>query len=140
MKSSPIFAPFLCQMVLTIVVWVYMYARRISFITRSNLKPQQCIPQELARISPPAVSNPSDNLKNLFELPTIFYGIVLYLYVTNQVDTTYIVAAWIFVIFRIFHSAIHCTINIIMLRFWLYCISAVSLWFMVIRSVVRYVF
>jgi hypothetical protein len=88
----------------------------------------------LARISPPAVSNPSDNLKNLFELPTLFYGLVLYLFVTNKVDEIYLVAAWIFAAFRILHSAVHCTVNIVLLRFWLYCISALALWFMVVRA------
>jgi hypothetical protein len=29
----------------------------------------------LARLSPAAVANPSDNLKNLFELPVLFYAL-----------------------------------------------------------------
>jgi hypothetical protein len=32
------------------------------------------------------------------------------------------------------HSAVHCTVNIVLLRFWLYCISALALWFMVVRA------
>jgi hypothetical protein len=32
-------------------------------------------PAKLAELSPPAVANPSDNLKNLFELPVIFYAL-----------------------------------------------------------------
>jgi len=88
----------------------------------------------LARISPPSVSTPSDNLKNLFELPTLFYGLVLYLFVTSKVDEAYLIAAWVFAGFRILHSAVHCTVNIVMLRFWLYCISALALWFIVLRA------
>src|SRR5579862_5668062 len=91
-------------------------------------------PAELARISPPAVANPSDNLRNLFELPTLFYGLALYLFVTNKVDGTYLVAAWIFAAFRVLHSAVHCTVNIVLVRFWLYALSAVSLWFMLVRA------
>jgi hypothetical protein len=93
-------------------------------------------PLELARVSPPQVSNPSDNLKNLFELPTVFYAIVLYVYVTNQVDATYVGAAWGFFLFRAMHSAVHCTFNFIPLRFVLYVISAGALFFMVIRAAV----
>ena len=48
--------------------------------------------------------------------------------VTNGVDLGYLVAAWIFAAFRVFHSAVHCTVNIVILRFWLYCISALALW------------
>ena len=103
---------------LTLVVWVYMYIRRISFITSRNLSPQDLTdPGELARLSPPAVSNPSDNLKNLFEMPVIFYTLALYLFVTNQVDALYVGTAWVFVAFRTLHSAVHCTINIVLLRF-----------------------
>jgi hypothetical protein len=82
-----IFGPFLALMVLTVVVWMYMYGRRIPFITKSKLTAAQLAPLELARLSPAAVSNPSDNLKNLFEIPTMFYAFCLYLFVTQRVDT-----------------------------------------------------
>jgi hypothetical protein len=134
MKQSAIFAPFFLMMLLTLVVWFYMYSRRIPFIQRSKITPNKLTPAELARISPPAVSNPSDNLKNLCELPTLFYALALYLYITNTVDGIFLVAAWIFAAFRILHSAVHCTINIVILRFWLYLISALALWFMVVRA------
>jgi hypothetical protein len=133
MDQTDILAPFVCTMLLTIVVWAYMYARRIPFIMRSRLTPQQLTPAELARLSPPAVANPSDNLKNLFELPTVFYVVLLYLYAVQQVDTSYLVAAWIFFAFRLLHSAVHCTFNFVPLRFWLYAISALALWFIVLR-------
>ena len=134
MNQNAIFGPFLAVMLLTLLVWFYMYSRRIPFIQKSKINPNDLTPGELARISPPAVANPSDNLKNLFELPALFYGLVLYLFVTNHVDETYLIAAWIFAAFRVLHSAVHCTVNIVILRFWLYCISALALWFMVARA------
>jgi hypothetical protein len=133
MNQNDILAPFVGTMLLTLVVWIYMYSRRIPFIIAGKLTPQQLTPVELARLSPPHVSNPSDNLKNLFELPTIFYAVVLYLYVTAQVDALYVAAAWIFFAFRILHSAVHCTFNLVPLRFWLYAISALALWLTVLR-------
>jgi hypothetical protein len=134
MRSASILAPFFAMIALTLIVWVYMYARRIPFIVRSKLTPQQLTPAELARLSPPAVANPSDNLKNLFELPTVFYALVLCLYVTNHVDSTYVVSAWLFVGFRVLHSAVHCTFNFVPMRFWLYAAGALSLWFMAVRA------
>jgi hypothetical protein len=133
MNQNSIVLPFVGTMLLTMVVWVYMYARRIPFIMRSKLTPEQLTPAELARLSPPDVANPSDNLKNLFELPTIFYAVVLYLFATQQVDQVYVLAAWVFFAFRILHSAVHCTFNYVPLRFWLYVISALALWVMVLR-------
>ncbi len=136
MDQVVIFKPFLATMLLTLVVWVYMYGRRLPFIFASGLDPKQMTPLELARLSPPQVSTPSDNLKNLFEMPTVFYAVVLYLYVTHQVDPAYLSAAWVFFLFRALHSSVHCTFNFIPLRFVLYVISAGSLGFMVIRAAV----
>jgi hypothetical protein len=134
MEQTAIFAPFFLMMVLTLIVWFYMYAKRIPFLQKSRMDLNKLTPAELARMSPPSVSNPSDNLKNLFEIPTLFYGVVLYLYVTHNVDAVYLVAAWTFAVFRVLHSAVHCTLNIVILRFWLYAISTLAVWFMIIRA------
>jgi hypothetical protein len=139
LKRDLILSPFFAMITLTIAVWVYMYARRLPFIFSSNLAPQQLTPLELARVSPPAVANPSDNLKNLFELPTIFYAVVLCLYAADRVDATYVRAAWTFVALRVLHSIVHCTFNYIPLRFWLYAGSALSLWFMAGRAALELV-
>jgi len=136
MDPRSIFAPFLTQMLLTFVVWVYMYSRRIPFIVGARLKPDQLTAAELARLSPPAVSNPSDNLKNLFEIPTLFFALVLYLFVTQKVDAAYVAAAWIFVAFRALHSLVHCTVNVVIVRFWLYALSTLAFWFMLGRAAV----
>ena len=136
MEQSAIFGPFIATMLLTLVVWIYMYVRRIRFITANRLTPEQLRPVEFTRIQPPAVSNPSDNLKNLFEMPVLFYALSLYLFATGLVDGPYLAAAWVFAAFRVLHSAMHCTLNIVMVRFYLYLISSVALWFMVIRAAI----
>ncbi len=70
MPQNAIFGPVFATISLTLVVWVYMYARRIHFITQSALSPQDlAAPGRLAELAPAAVANPSDNLKNLFEMP-----------------------------------------------------------------------
>ncbi|MGL6338695.1 MAG: MAPEG family protein [Waterburya sp.] len=135
MTQNAIFSPFLATVFLTLIVWVYMYICRINFITSRKLAPRElAIPGKLAEISPPNVSNPSDNLKNLFEIPVLFYALVLYLFVTKQVDTVYVCAAWIFVVFRVLHSVVHCTFNLVMLRFYLYLFSTLAVWFIAIRA------
>ena len=89
---------------MTFIVWVYLYARRIPFIR--SLDPSIVLtPARLAELSPPAVSNPSDNLKNLFEIPVIFYTLAIVLFVTGRVDAVYLGAAWVFAVFRALHSA-----------------------------------
>ena len=134
MTQDAIFSPFFATLFLTFIVWVYMYIRRISFLKTSKVQPTELTPSVLAQISPPSVSNPSDNLKNLFEIPVLFYALILYIYVTKQVDTIYVNAAWIFVVFRTLHSVVHCTFNYIMLRFYLYLFATLALWFIAIRA------
>jgi hypothetical protein len=126
-------------MLLTLVVWVYMYSRRIPLINALKLTQRElAIPGELARVSPPAVSNPSDNLKNLFEIPVLFYALTLLLFVTNRVDASYVGAAWVFVAFRAAHSFVHCTFNHVILRFSLYLVATLAVWFMLVRASLEY--
>ena len=138
MPDQAIFAPMLTMFVLTFVVWVYMYAKRIPFITQQDLGPDDLTPARLEALSPPAVSNPSDNLKNLFEMPVLFYAVCLYLHVTGQVDGVYLWAAWLFAALRIAHSAVHCTINIVIVRFWIYFAASAALWFMIFRAALNH--
>jgi hypothetical protein len=138
MNQPEIFAPVFAMLALTMVVWVYMYIKRIGFIRSQNLSSDELTAEKLAQLSPPSVSNPSDNLKNLFEIPTLFYALMLYLFVSQQVDSVHLIAAWVFVVFRVLHSAVHCTINIVIVRFYLYLIATLSLWFMVVRAAMQF--
>jgi hypothetical protein len=134
MRQDAIFSPFFAMILLTLIVWIYMYVRRIRFITNRKLTPEELEPIAFAQISPPSISNPSDNLKNLFEMPILFYALVLYLFLTKQVDMVYVAAAWGFVLFRTMHSAVHCTFNRVMLRFYLYLCASIALWFIAARA------
>ena len=139
MPQTAIFSPSFATMLLTIVVWVYMYIRRIRFITGAKLAPKEmAIPGRLAQLSPPSVSNPADNFKNLFEIPVLFYAISLYLFVTNQVDSLYVNVAWIFFGFRVLHSIVHCTFNLVLLRFYLYLFSTIAVFLILIRAAVNH--
>jgi hypothetical protein len=139
MSQTAIFGPVFATVLLTLLVWAYMYVRRIRFLTSNRINTQDlAVPGALARISPPEIVNPSDNLKNLFEIPVIFYALALYLFVTGQVDSAYVTAAWVFVGFRALHSAVHCTINVVVLRFYLYLFSTLAVWFIAGRAALRY--
>lgn len=138
MDQNKIFGPLLALMLLTVIVWIYMYSKRLPFIRSLGLKPEEITPALLASQAPPSVSTPSDNLRNLFEVPVIFYTLCLYLYVSDLVDSVYVIAAWMYVLFRIAHSFVHCTVNLVILRFILYAISSFILFFMLFRAVIDY--
>jgi len=42
------------------------------------------------------------------------------------------------VAFRAMHSAVHCTFNLVMLRFYLYLLSTLAVWFIAIRAALAY--
>lgn len=135
MPAEAIFGPFFGMILLTFSVWVYMYARRLSYVKAHRVEAQRLTTSARRdEIIPEEVSYPAYNLRNLFELPVLFYAVCLYLFVSQQVDTTYIVAAWLFLALRIVHSAIHCTTNIVMARFTVYMCSAIVMWFIVLRA------
>jgi len=134
MQNTEIFDPFIGMLLLTFAVWFFMYVRRITFLTKNNINAQELTtPERGAKIIPEEVSYASNNLKNLFELPVVFYALCLYLYATSQVDQVYLMAAWVFFGLRVVHSLIQCTVNIVMLRFSAYAVSSIALWFMVLR-------
>jgi hypothetical protein len=135
LPQTAIFGPLLATIGLTFVVWVYMYVRRVAFIQGNRLTPAELAkPGRLAELSPPEVSNPSDNFKNLFEIPVLFYALAIVLFVTGKVDATYVWAGWVFFVFRVLHSAMHCTLNLVLVRFYLYLVSTLAVFFMAARA------
>ena len=136
MNSAAILQPMLGVMVLTAIVWFVMYARRIPAMQRARKPVQEyTTPDKVVELLPEVVNNPANNLRNLFELPVMFYALCLYLYVTGTAQQPDVIAAWVFLVFRVFHSAIQCTVNVVMLRFTSYCIAAFALWFLLARAV-----
>ena len=135
MTHSGILLPFFGVMLLTLVVWIYMYIRRTSYLLRERIDLRTVdTPEKAATVVPGTVSLASHNLKNLFELPVIFYAVCLYLFVSDSVDGIYLAAAWWFFAFRVVHSLIHCGYNKVEHRFAAYMLAAIGLWVMVIRS------
>ena len=132
--------PFLGMMLLTLVVWVFMYSKRLAWVYRHRIAPEAiATPEKLHALLPEAVNNASNNLKNLFELPILFYGLVLYLIYAQLLDEVHIYCGYWFFVFRCVHSFIHCSRNHVSLRFMSYFLSALALWLMVIRTTVSLV-
>lgn len=137
MNQESIFFPFFGLMLLTITVWCYMYYRRLSYMFRNRVDPQS-VATTRAMIDkvPERVGLPSENLVNLFELPVLFYAACLYLYVSGRVDGIYLLLAWGFFVFRVVHSAVHCTYNRVTHRFLAYILSAFLLWVIIARAMI----
>lgn len=135
MNGSSILLPFFGVMLLTFLVWIYMYTWRLAFLIGQRIDLRTVdTPDKADSIIPGAINHSSNNLKKLFELPVIFYAVCLYLYASGGVNRSYVIAAWCFLVFRVVHSVIHCTCNNVRHRFTAYVLSAIALWAMVIRA------
>jgi len=138
MNNTGILPPFFGVVLLTLVVWVTMYIRRTSYLVGNRIDLRKVdTPEKAASVIPENISLPSHNLKNLFELPVIFYAVCLYLFASGTVDAFYVLAAWWFFAFRVIHSLIHCTYNKVVHRFYAYILAALALWAMVIRAAMQ---
>lgn len=137
MPSTELAIPLLGMMVLTSVVWLWMFVKRFAYISANNIAPDKLkTPEQVSANIPTALAGPANNLKNLFELPVIFYVLCLYLMLSNTVDNTQVICAWVFMVFRALHSVVHCSYNNVNHRFLMYLVSSVALWVMVVRAFV----
>ena len=125
--------PVLMLVCWTLIMWLWMYATRIPAMNQAGIDPQDAahpgtmtLPSEVSRIA--------DNYNHLFEQPTLFYAVAISIAVLGHGDATAVTCAWSFVIFRVVHSLIQSTVNLVMLRFGVFALSWVALLIMSIRE------
>ena len=127
--------PIASMMLLTLVVWVVMFVKRVGYMQAHNVDVEQMkSPADTQALIPGDASAPANNLRNMTELPVVFYAVSLYLTVFGQVDSLHVTCAWVFVGFRVLHSLIHCSYNRVMHRFLAYLVSSIALWVMVVTA------
>ena len=127
MGDPEILKPAFAMVALTFAVWVRMYYVRLRQIRRERIAPQSVATSARAAALL-TDSRGSDNLRNLFELPVLFYAALLVALVTGLVTPVTLWLAWTFVVLRVLHSFVHCTYNRVLHRFALYVAGAMVLW------------
>jgi hypothetical protein len=132
---SPLLAPMLSMMALTAMVWLFMYVRRLGHMLAHGIDAQEVSsPQKMAALIPEAVERPANNLRNLFEMPVLFYALCLLLVQQGWAQALDVQLAWAFVGLRALHSLVHCTINVVNARFAFYALSSIALWVLLARA------
>ena len=112
-------APAFAMVLLTFVVQLRMYFVRIGEMRRLRIHPQAVATS--ARASERFVdTRAADNFRNLFELPVLFYAALGVAFACGIDDAATLALAWLFVALRVLHSAIHCSYNKVMHRFFAY--------------------
>ncbi len=127
MPMQAIWWPAVAMVALTIAVWLRMYFSRIGEMKRERIHPQAVAlsAQMAERLKD---TRAADNFRNLFELPVLFYLALVVAASTAQVSALTLALAWAFVLLRVLHSAIHCTYNRVIHRFYAYLAGGIVLW------------
>lgn len=124
--------PATAMVVLTASVWVRLYLERITEMRASRIPAQRLatLHQSDAILRKTLAS---DNFKNLFEIPVLFYVLCIALVITHTQTSFLNVGLWLFVVLRTAHSLIHCSYNNVMHRFTVYLLSTLLLFVMWIQ-------
>jgi hypothetical protein len=69
----------------------------------------------------------SRHYSNLFEMPVLFYTVVILAYVTQHVTVWMVSFAWAYVLCRYLHSYVHLTSNNVIVRFAVFLFSGIVL-------------
>ena len=105
--------PMLAQIGWTFALYVWLTIERTRAIARVEVKYSAF---EFGRGEPPKVARISRNLANQFELPVIFYAVVVLLVVIGRVGAIDVLAAWGFVAGRVVHTLVQTLTDDVPLR------------------------
>jgi hypothetical protein len=128
--------PVLALIVLTLLVWVGMYATRIPAMWEAGISPQSARHPGSLDGLPSSAKQVADNYNHLLEQPTIFYALVFYIVLTGHSDGLHIYLAWAYVGLRVVHTLVQCTVNRVTTRFFVFSLSTLVLMVMAGRELV----
>ena len=141
MEYSPILAPVVSLVAWTLVVMLWMVVARMGEfrrlgVTLGNIPPGSRGVDLEGRAEPRAQWK-SHNYSHLVEQPTIFYAIALTLALMDFGGGINSWLAWGYVGFRVLHSLVQGTTNIVAIRFTLFLLASLCLIGLTIHAAVR---
>jgi hypothetical protein len=83
---------------------------------------------------PVHVQQIADNYNHLHEQPTVFYALLVYSHLVGVADGTNVTLAWSYVVLRVLHSLVQCTVNFVPLRFVLFVLASLPLMAIAVRN------
>ena len=141
--QAQILAPAAVLVVWSIVMLCWMAFTRLPAIKRSGSSLGTAKPggrgQDLEGVIDDRINWKAHNYAHLMEQPTIFYPVVIMLAIMGA-GAGDVLAAWIYVALRIFHSIWQSTVNKVSVRFMLFLLSTFALIWLAIRAVIATLF
>ncbi len=133
MAQHGLVAPILALVLWTLVIWIWMYATRIPAMQKAKVDLNVAARTRVLDL-PPEVMWVADNYNHLMEQPTIFYATALAAQIAGQADPLNVALAWTYVVLRVVHSLVQCTVNVILVRFAVFTLSTFALAALAIRT------
>ena len=130
MQDKVIFIPVFLMVLLTATVWARMLQVRVAAMKQVRLHPEKMKSQQAKSLLPETANIPAENFINIFEVPVLFYVLVGFMLIVDQVSNFSIFAAFLFVFLRYIHSFIALTYNKVTQRFLVYVLGSLVLWVM----------
>jgi hypothetical protein len=131
MPYSPILAPVMALVAWTLVMLVWLAVARRRAFAKLGISwgtiPRGSRGVSLDGRAPDEAQWPSHNYNHLMEQPTIFYAIALALAMMDAGDGISLWLAWGYVVFRVLHSLVQATINIVAYRFTIFVLASLCL-------------
>ncbi len=133
--STAILAPVTALLILSCIMWAWMYITRIPAVSKAGMKLDPNLPKGVQMAELPArVRWKADNYNHLLEQPTLFYAVAFTLALLGAGDGLNLSLAWAYVALRVVHSLHQALWNKIEIRFVLFLLSSLVLVALVIRA------
>lgn len=115
MSVTAVLLPVFVQVGLTFVLLLMMGRSRIASLRSGQVRMGDIALGE--RNWPKRTLQFQNAFHNQFEVPVLFYVLVVLALITRKADTVFVVLAWMFVTSRVVHAYIHTTSNKVLWRF-----------------------
>jgi len=133
--STAILAPVTALLILSCIMWAWMYITRLPAVSKAGMKLDPNLPKGVQMAELPArVRWKADNYNHLLEQPTLFYAVAFTLALLGAGDGLNLTLAWAYVAIRVVHSLHQALWNKIEIRFVLFLLSSLVLVALVIRA------
>ena len=138
MTYSPILIPVVALVAWTLLVMLWMLVTRLAEFKRLGVTfgniPAGSRGADLEGRADPKAQWKSHNYNHLMEQPTIFYAVAITLALMDFGGGLNYWLAWGYVGFRVLHSLVQCTINVVAYRFTLFFLATVCLFGLTVHA------
>ena len=132
MHQSALLTPVFVLIIWTFIIFLIMAFGRVSFMNN----PQDAAESKDYKDNLPAwVNRTADNYNHLFEQPVAFYAVTLSIALINNFNILVVQLAWAYVLIRVIHSLVQLTINIVLVRFFLFASGWLIIAFMAFSQI-----